>query len=307
MKRAAFMIALVCASPAYGRCWMDFSRVSYLTYSYHNFGYPSQHVAAGTTVIIQLGSETVVDQYLIAGSASNTPAMQLWNVWNNGRDNNATMYSKNLVTQGGVPVFVRMSNHSGSTVTKSIMDAVGMTTGTSMKHNSYYYPEWVPGMPARVSVDDDSWCNAAYQGGGDVIYRHKATMPVTFVTPANLFPSTTTTYEYELVGTIERPFSSTVTPSSIAFGTVPTGTNSSRDLTVKTTAFPGARHTISFVYSSVEGRGEVLTVDNKRLPYATKRTVPSGISSSTNVFKIGISNTVSGDVKGRLQVTNTLD
>ncbi len=309
MKRVALFIALVSAFQAQARCVMDFQKVTTLSYSYHHFGSPAKQINSGTTLHVLLGQPVPFEERLILGYNLPQPNMQQWNPSTHS-DTNAVLYSRNLVNQGGLPMGVRIGPHSGGWgESVARMDvAYDVTTGVSIKHNSYYPPQWVSGMPTKITVDDDTWCNAAYtQYTGSVLYRHKSTMSVGIGALGGYFPDTTTTLEYELQGTMTIPFSSTVSPSSIAFGNVSVGDTGVRALSVRTNAFPGAKHSISFVYTSDSGTQETLTVDNNRLPYIAKRTLPSNASSASDVFNIRIASSTAAGVTGRLQVTNQLD
>lgn len=105
---------------------------------------------------------------------------------------------------------------------------------------------------------------------------------------------------------LEIPVTVTTSPSSLSYGQLTTGTAGSRDLNVTVGAISGANHTISFAYTSDSSSREVLTVDNNSLPYTASRTIPSGQSSRSEVFKVRITSPTAAAVRGRLQITAKL-
>lgn len=105
---------------------------------------------------------------------------------------------------------------------------------------------------------------------------------------------------------LEIPVKVTASPSSLSFGQLTTGTTGLRDLNVTVGAISGANHTISFAYTSDGSSREVLTVDNYSLPYTASRTIPSGQSSRSEVFKVRITSPTAAAVSGRLQITAKL-
>lgn len=306
MKRVALLTAVVSAPLAQASCFIDFNKVRSLSFSYHWFGSPGYDLCQGCDVSVDIG-RVINSKDEIILTNNTTPPIRVW-YRHNSQPNRAQKYGENLVNATGIPLSrdIRWTGELGDAYSHAkLKNTTGMWTSGSLKHNSYYPPQWVEHMPTRIEVTDAGWCNNAYQSYyGEVLYRHTSSMPVTLT---DHWPSTTTTYTFELQGTMTIPFSSTVSPSSIAFGNVSVGDTGVRALSVRTNAFPGAKHSISFVYTSDSGTQETLTVDNNRLPYTAKRTLPSNASSASDVFNIRIASSTAANVTGRLQVTNRLD